>query len=299
MSFLNPVSEPVLLFSSKDTDAPQIINTRAIGDIKTVFKACLVTGYGEKTSAGWSMLGETNTGADFISPDADMVKYKISLTNDTESNYSVNHKINDTAKSNSTSTNIIKQPSYTDKSKNAWYMLVTKKGFYFIESFFYTGTSKQAARLSYYGKVKSALKTDGDTNFLSMIIGFSTNYTYGFFESTNKFKINISNYSGATASASNSRMASSSLDLNRSLVAVDFSSCIYYRDNDSQVFLGQQPGLVLNAVNDDTRLFDFIQSTYNNRPVLVVPVGGNESGGAANFAIQSAQYLIYTDKWDY
>lgn len=56
MSLLLPLRYPAMLYSNSDTDAPLIAN--ADGAIKTILKACLVTGYGTKPAAGWSMLFE-------------------------------------------------------------------------------------------------------------------------------------------------------------------------------------------------------------------------------------------------
>ena len=44
---------PVTLYQSTDTDAPQLAN--AAGSLKTLLKACLVTGYGDKQPLGWAM----------------------------------------------------------------------------------------------------------------------------------------------------------------------------------------------------------------------------------------------------
>ena len=56
MSLRNPVKYPVKYYSWKDTQAPQL--TDADGVIKTILKACLVTGYGSKAGAGWTALFE-------------------------------------------------------------------------------------------------------------------------------------------------------------------------------------------------------------------------------------------------
>lgn len=44
---------PVTLYQSTDTDAPQLANAQ--GSLKTLLKACLVTGYGDKQPLGWAM----------------------------------------------------------------------------------------------------------------------------------------------------------------------------------------------------------------------------------------------------
>ena len=56
MSLRNPVKYPVKYYSWQDTQAPQLSN--ADGVIKTILKACLVTGYGSKAGAGWTSLFE-------------------------------------------------------------------------------------------------------------------------------------------------------------------------------------------------------------------------------------------------
>lgn len=56
MSLRNPVKYPVKYYSWQDAQAPQLSD--ADGVIKTILKACLVTGYGTKQGAGWTALFE-------------------------------------------------------------------------------------------------------------------------------------------------------------------------------------------------------------------------------------------------
>lgn len=56
MSLKNPVKYPVKYYSWQDAQAPQL--TDIDGAIKTILKACLVTGYGSKQGAGWTALFE-------------------------------------------------------------------------------------------------------------------------------------------------------------------------------------------------------------------------------------------------
>lgn len=56
MSLRKPVKYPVKYYSWQDNQAPQLSN--ADGVIKTILKACLVTGYGSKAGAGWTSLFE-------------------------------------------------------------------------------------------------------------------------------------------------------------------------------------------------------------------------------------------------
>lgn len=56
MSLLTPVKYPVKFYSWQDDQAPKLQD--ADGVLKTIIKACLVTGYGDKVGAGWVMSDE-------------------------------------------------------------------------------------------------------------------------------------------------------------------------------------------------------------------------------------------------
>lgn len=56
MSYRNPVRHTVRYYSNLDAGAPAMSNNDA--NIKTILKACLVTGIGEKEGAGWTALFE-------------------------------------------------------------------------------------------------------------------------------------------------------------------------------------------------------------------------------------------------
>lgn len=59
MSLLTPVKVPVKVYRWDDVGAPALDKTA--GCVMTIFKACLVTGYGTKTGAGWTMPFEDTT----------------------------------------------------------------------------------------------------------------------------------------------------------------------------------------------------------------------------------------------
>lgn len=73
--------KPVTLFSSLDNQAP--ILTGEAGSLKTLLKACLVTGYGDKQGLGWQMLHETEdkNSACFMSNDPTSSKYLLKIDN--------------------------------------------------------------------------------------------------------------------------------------------------------------------------------------------------------------------------
>lgn len=68
MPLLQTTLKPVRTLRSTDTDAPQLSAT--IGSLKTVLKACLITGYGSTASLGWTMPFEDDEAAAFHSADA-------------------------------------------------------------------------------------------------------------------------------------------------------------------------------------------------------------------------------------
>lgn len=58
MSLSTPQKFPVKVYSSEDAHAPLL--TDSDGALKTVLKACLVTGYGDKEGAGWQLRYEND-----------------------------------------------------------------------------------------------------------------------------------------------------------------------------------------------------------------------------------------------
>ncbi len=70
MSIHQPIRLPVEKFSSEDSNAPQLTAPGAPGEVKSILKAVLSTGYGSKSAAtGWEMLFEDGDKAVFRSTD--------------------------------------------------------------------------------------------------------------------------------------------------------------------------------------------------------------------------------------
>lgn len=68
MSLLTPIKVPVKVYKWDDVGAP-VLNKSA-GCMMSIFKACLVTGYGAKTGAGWTMpFGDTSAGVKVLRPE--------------------------------------------------------------------------------------------------------------------------------------------------------------------------------------------------------------------------------------
>lgn len=73
--------KPVRVFSSTDKDAPVL--TAAAGSLKTLLKACLITGYGDKTALGWQLKYESDdkNSAVFVSQDPTSAGYHLKIDN--------------------------------------------------------------------------------------------------------------------------------------------------------------------------------------------------------------------------
>lgn len=73
--------KPVRVFSSADKDAPVL--TATAGSLKTLLKACLTTGYGDKTALGWQLKYESDdkNSAVFVSQDPTSAGYHLKVDN--------------------------------------------------------------------------------------------------------------------------------------------------------------------------------------------------------------------------
>lgn len=80
-NLFNLTKKAVTVFSSSDKGAPTLTNDA--GSLKTLLKACLVTGYGDKKALGWQMKYETDdqTSAVFISADKTSSGYHFKVDN--------------------------------------------------------------------------------------------------------------------------------------------------------------------------------------------------------------------------
>lgn len=79
--FLQPEKAPVKVYLSTDKDAPSIDSNP--NSVQTILKACLVTGYGEKEPAGWSLpFEDTAKGVKVLKPaDSPHIPFFMRLSN--------------------------------------------------------------------------------------------------------------------------------------------------------------------------------------------------------------------------
>lgn len=179
MSFLNPVNEPVKRFSSTDAGAPQInYNVRVAGDVKAVLRACLVTGYGTKASAGWSIASEVNHVIEFASPSAAMSDYRICIDDTSTTSQTWFYRYQNNAfypPKNAPSKNM----SSVNKTsaENGWELIVTNRGMYFVEILYHSTVNARVARITWFGQIKSALANDLGVNISFFCTGIGAQMT--------------------------------------------------------------------------------------------------------------------------
>lgn len=298
MSFLNPISEPVLMYSSTDANAPQInYATRAAGDVKTVFKACLVTGYGTKQGAGWTMQNETATVAEFVSPSALMSDYRFGV-DDNSTSATTFYYTYQNARTNPSSNALTKSLTNVNKTSpnNTWTLLVTKQGFLWVEKFVHTTSPIECCRILYIGRIKSALINDAPKNINFYNFGFNG----GVPEPRQFFPNNYNHVVLDTYTTSNImgvNLDAISRPQPKNLLAIEVTNSVFL--SSSGVLLGEMLPLLMTLKNNTTNLFGLYQTTFNNRPALYICIGGTSSSSLSYLEQNCQGCYVYLDSWGY
>lgn len=298
MSFLNPVNEPVLRFSSTDADAPQInYAARTAGDVKMVLKACLVTGYGAKTSAGWSIVNEVDHVAEFVSPSAAMSDYRLGVDDSTTTKTDW-YYIFQGAREDTTGGSPTKAFTYCDKthSSNGWQLLATDKGFIFIEMVYQTSLNKVSARLTYIGRVKSAIENTNGANMSFFNVGHDGSilrFSYMYTADRIHFRLGTYDYSHIFGSHTET-LGSTSRELDT--MSVEMVSPLYVCDRYKRVFLAEIPAILGVSPAKADSILGVLETTINGRPALRL---SGFAGTLNNTVAFAPVFMIYLDVWDY
>ncbi|MGP5518011.1 hypothetical protein ACTXNA_07185 [Psychrobacter celer] len=287
MSFLNPVNEPVLRFSSTDADAPQInYNARTAGDVKAVLKWGL-------TQAGWTAVNEINHVCEFISPSAAMGKYVLGINDSSASSTEWYYTDND-VRVNPVDRHPTK--SFSDISRtspqNGWQLFITDRGLYFVELVYSTAVSDISARLTFFGQSKPTLYNAVDN------IGFfqaghssaSASLTHLFLRNVAK-NTKIGNYTDLVMT-SLFRSLNSDAEF---IVDVDVVSPIWLTNY--AAILGEQAGLLARRVASRDSVYGAVDDIVSNRPVFMFCLGVNVTGEERY--LKARPVAIRTDYWEY
>lgn len=300
MSFLNPVNEPVLRFSSTDADAPQInYAARTAGDVKTVLKACLVTGYGAKASAGWSIVNEVDHVAEFVSPSAAMSDYRLGI-DDTSASSTTWYYQYQNVQTNPAYNSPVKSFTEADKTsgENGWQMLVTDRGIIFAELVKHVAMGKLSARITYFGQIKSAEIATG-RNIMFFNIGHSSTMrpTNNFYSTSTFNHVRVNTHTSAFMTSIGSEMLAATL-LKLDSSVVDLVSPIYMLSSTKDTLIGELPSMLSQIVNKTEDLYGVSELAINGVNMLKLCAGLDNLDIALAMGY-SRTFLIPVDYWGY
>ena len=297
MSFLNPVNEPVLVFRSTDVGAPQINHSsRTVGDVKAIFKACLVDGYGTKASAGWSIINEVGHVAEFVSPALSLSNYRFGI-NDSVAATITHYYTYDDVRVNPASNTAKRDFVYTDavSAKNGWTFIVSDRGFYFVEAVKPTAVSETCARMTHWGAMKSALELEPDKNitFFTLGWGAATNSAFTLLEQSiaGNRHIVLDSYSSLSYVSANKHFFAIT-DRPPVIAAMPSIAKLYIATGIN--IIAEQVGLLLKSSN----AIGVYEDTLNGRNVLNVTIA-LESYETVRVIDYARTFLIYLDQWEY
>ena len=163
MSFLNPTPAPVRLYSHTDSEAPQLPANDWTGALKTILKACLVTGYGGKPGAGWTLREESDNKAIFRAgdPATSPVELEVDSGNITITTFDLHWQgVKQGIVSNWSSGQLNR---YTGVA--GWYLVASARSFALLP-LVRTGNSPLIAGLAYFGQACTNLVDPGQQDFV-------------------------------------------------------------------------------------------------------------------------------------
>lgn len=201
MSLLLPTRYPARLYSSSDSDAPQITN--ADGAIKTILKACLVTGYGDRASAGWITLFDDGNQMVLRLPDAvQAIGCPDLKVENGDGKYRIVSQNNPTGLDDATEIASVPLLSRSSYLLPEWHLIATDIGFVFYYKMGeegYTFESSQLGHILTVGLLSAADATYSSVfaaNYMTVIsatTGKSSPWMSGFLDSRNIVKNLLNN----------------------------------------------------------------------------------------------------------
>lgn len=290
MSFINPIKLPVMKFDSTDKDAPQLnYNARTSGDIKTILKACLVTGYGEKQGAGWSVVEESDFGIFLKSPHIQMADY-VFIVNDSSTSNTIYQYSYQGAVANISTIN--KSVKNADKSQSGWCMLVTELGFILLERFY--GGFGVACRLTYWGAMKSTLKENNGKNLCFYNIGWGGETSINSLFSSNNIKGEIHSFANNIKMDTLFRDMNGYRDVRMNQVAINAINKVY-AVADTKVLVAEMPAILLKTTGDSNEICQYNEAGDK----IVCTVALDNSNSKSYIYTFSLVLLIATDFWEF
>lgn len=158
MSLLTPVKVPVKVYRWDDVGAPVLDKTP--GCMMTIFKACLVTGYGTKEAAGWTMpFEDTAAGVKGFRPQVGAeIDFCLRCSLDTGTKLTAQIYQNMIDANTGT---LVMQPSAVfsyavAKASGKWLLIATPLGFWFSCETRYKATASKTGAFFYCGYISAS-----------------------------------------------------------------------------------------------------------------------------------------------
>lgn len=187
MSLRNPVKYPVKYYSWQDAQAPQLSN--ADGVIKTILKACLVTGYGSKQGAGWTALFEDAYRIVLRRPLRTGNPPDIKIENGTITGATIRHRIvaqdNPASLDDATELSAINLLARDNMMGNQWHCIATDFAFLLCYQVGLNGNSADKNNFLFIGGLKKLLDSNNEYFVVNAydgpgVNGISTKSLYSF-----------------------------------------------------------------------------------------------------------------------
>lgn len=279
MSFLNPISLPVKRYSSTDEGAPQLSFSQH-STFKNVLKACLVTGFGSKEGAGWTIVdnSESETGIALRAPDVIMVNDILEIMRYDSSQMSLRWKHRDN--STFSQTLYISKDSYPDTSLG-WEVFVTDRGFYFVWRV--QRENNMLAAVIYYGQCQHALAENPQKNIVLWASPYSSPFFYSFDN-----RVGVLAGQGIYLRNSVGRVAYYIINNDSLTSLLQIYDAVYIRNE--KINLGLQPGLLTRSLFNVSAIKSPSTQIWGSKNVWALDVGTNNFG---------ASYGFLTDFWEY
>lgn len=313
MSFLNPTPVPVRLYSHTDSEAPQLPANDWTGTLKTILKACLVTGYGGKPGAGWTLREESDNKAIFAmgDPACPPVELEVDSSNITITTFDLHWQGVKQGIVSSWASGQLNR--YTGAA--GWYLVASARSFVLLP-LVRTGNSPLIAGLAYFGQTCTNLVDPGQQDF-ALWLAKSNNSNYvsdvpsvlynGGNAAWSSGSLRLAGKIGdgrntALRCASAARAGSRRLPVKNDFGAVLYSEIYLHRaasyGSSNYAVSGRLPGLLVashRTIRDQTG--DIVQVAGSPHRWLLTQQDG--SMGYAAEGLDGLDVLVNLDEWVY
>lgn len=162
MSFLTPERVPVKVYKWDDVGAPALDKTA--GCMMTIFKACLITGYGTKEPAGWTMpFEDTTAGVKVFRPEVGPhTDFYLRCSADNGTQMTSQVYLNMTAQNKGTlKLQCASAFKYAKRnSTGKWLLIASPRGFWFFCDQRFDGDVNKTGAYFYVGDLQNAVDSE-------------------------------------------------------------------------------------------------------------------------------------------